>query len=53
MTLGFSLLLCALGAILLWAVNGSVEGIEIHTVGLIVFIVGVIGAMLALARGER
>jgi hypothetical protein len=47
MTLGTSLLLVAVGAILRYAVTASVSGIELHTVGLILMIVGVIGAILS------
>jgi hypothetical protein len=48
MTLGTSLFLVAVGAILRYAVTASVSGIELHTVGLILMIVGVIGAVLSL-----
>jgi hypothetical protein len=48
MTLGTSLFLVAVGAILRYAVTASVSGIELHTVGLILMIVGVIGAILSL-----
>jgi hypothetical protein len=37
------------GAILRYAVNASVTGIEIETVGLILMIAGVIGLVIALA----
>ena len=48
MGLGVSLLLIAGGAILAWAVNASVSGIEIQTIGVILLIVGVIGAVLSM-----
>ena len=44
-----SIFLIALGAILRYAVNVTVEGIEIETVGLILLIVGVIGLVISLA----
>ena len=44
-----SIFLIAVGAILRYAVNVTVEGIEIETVGLILLIVGVIGLVISLA----
>jgi len=46
-TLGTSLFLVAVGAILRYAVTATVSGIELQTVGLILMIVGVIGAILS------
>jgi hypothetical protein len=46
--IGVSLILAAVGAILLWAVNAHVSGVSIHTVGLILLIVGIAGALLSL-----
>ncbi len=43
-----SLLLVAIGAILIWAVDVSVSGIELVTIGWILLIVGAIGALLSL-----
>ena len=43
MGLSFSLLLAAAGAVLIWAVNATVSGINIQTVGVILLIVGIIG----------
>jgi hypothetical protein len=48
MTIGGSLLLIALGAILKWAVTAHVNGINLHTVGTICFVVGIIGLVLSL-----
>ncbi len=48
MGIGTSIFLIALGAILVWAVNVSVSGIELQTVGWILLIVGVVGAILSL-----
>ena len=47
MTLGTSLFLIAVGAILRFAVNVSTSGFNIHTVGVILMIVGVVGAVLS------
>ena len=46
--IGTSLFLIAVGAILYFAVNASVSGISIATVGLILMIVGVIGLLISL-----
>jgi hypothetical protein len=46
--IGTSLFLIAVGAILYWAVDVSVSGLEIATVGLILMIVGVIGLLISL-----
>ncbi len=43
MTSGISLFLIAVGAILYFAVNASVSGLEIDTVGLILMVIGGIG----------
>ena len=43
MGLSFSLLVVAAGAILIWAVNATVSGVNIHTVGVILLIVGLVG----------
>ncbi len=47
MTVGGSLLLIAVGAILRYATNLSVKGVDIDTVGLILMIVGIVGFVLA------
>jgi hypothetical protein len=46
--MGVSLLLVAAGAILVWAVNATVSGVELTTIGWILLIVGAIGALLSL-----
>jgi Domain of unknown function (DUF6458) len=46
--LGTSLFLIAVGAILTFAVNADVSGIEISTVGIILMVVGVIGLLISL-----
>ena len=48
MGIGVSLFLIAIGAILTWAVNFTVAGIEINTVGVILMIVGLVGLLLSL-----
>jgi Domain of unknown function (DUF6458) len=49
MGIGTSIFLIAVGAILRYAVNVSIEGIELQTVGLILMIVGIIGLVISLA----
>ena len=44
-----SLLMIAAGAILRWAVSATADGFNIQTIGLILFIVGIVGAVLSLA----
>ena len=48
MPLGASIFLIAVGAILRYAVTATVSGISIHTVGLILIIVGIVGLLLSL-----
>jgi hypothetical protein len=45
---GVSLILIAAGAILTWAVNATVSGLNIHTVGIILMVVGALGLVLSL-----
>ena len=40
---GVSLILIAAGAFLTWAVNATVSGLNIHTVGIILMVVGAVG----------
>jgi Domain of unknown function (DUF6458) len=49
MGIGMSIFLIAAGAILRYAINVTVEGIEIDTVGLILMVVGIIGLVISLA----
>ena len=49
MGISVSILLIAAGAILRWAVSASTDGINLQTVGMILFIVGVVGLALSLA----
>jgi hypothetical protein len=46
--LGTSIFLIAVGAILRYAVTATTSGISIHTVGLILMIVGIVGLVLSL-----
>jgi hypothetical protein len=48
MTLGMSMFLIALGAILSFAVTATVAGIEIQTVGVILMLAGAIGLVIGL-----
>jgi uncharacterized membrane protein HdeD (DUF308 family) len=48
MGIGTSLFLIAAGAILRYAVEDSVSGVNLETVGLILLIVGVIGLIISL-----
>ena len=48
MYIGPSIALIAIGAILRFAVNFDISGIEIHTVGTILMIVGILGVALSL-----
>jgi Domain of unknown function (DUF6458) len=54
-TIGASLLMIAAGAILKYAVDVHVEGVDLQTVGLILMIVGGLGLVLGvylLSRGR-
>jgi hypothetical protein len=48
MGLGVSIILIAVGAVMAWAVHVSTTGFDIHTVGYILLVVGIIGALLSL-----
>ena len=48
MTIGTSIVLIAIGAILKWAVTASVKGFDIQTAGTVVFIVGLLGLVLSI-----
>ena len=45
MVSGVSLFLVAVGAILTWAVRVTVPGVSVHTVGIILMVVGAVGAL--------
>jgi hypothetical protein len=48
MGLGVSIFLIAIGAILTWAVNAEVSGLDITAVGVILLVVGIAGLLLSL-----
>ena len=48
MTIGTSLFLIAVGAILKYAVTATVAGVNVHTAGLILMVVGVVGLVIGL-----
>jgi hypothetical protein len=48
MGIGSSLFLIAVGAILYFAVDADVSGLEISTVGIILMIIGIIGLIITL-----
>lgn len=47
-TVGTSLLLIAAGAVLRYAVTATTSGIDLHVVGLVLMIVGIVGLVLSL-----
>jgi hypothetical protein len=48
MGVGVSILLIAVGAILVWGVTGEVVGVDIDAVGVILMVVGALGAVLSM-----
>jgi Domain of unknown function (DUF6458) len=48
MGIGVSIILIAAGAILTWAVNASVSGLELQTIGVILMVVGALGLLMSL-----
>jgi hypothetical protein len=48
MGIGVSLILIAVGAILAFAVNATVSGLEVTTIGWILMVVGIAGLLLSL-----
>jgi uncharacterized YccA/Bax inhibitor family protein len=48
MRVGVSLLVVAAGAILTWAVTAEVAGVDVHTVGIVLLVVGLAGLLLSL-----
>ncbi len=49
MGIGAGILIAAIGAVLAFAVNADIEGIELDTIGTIMMIAGVVIAVLAAA----
>lgn len=48
MGMGVAIFLVAVGAILTWAVDVQADGVDLTTVGVILMIVGLVGALLSL-----
>jgi len=48
MTIGSSILLIAVGAIMKWAVTAQVKGFNIQTAGTVLLVVGLVGLVLSL-----
>jgi hypothetical protein len=48
MGIGVSLILIAAGAVLTFAVNATVSGVDIDTIGWILMIIGLVGLLLSL-----
>jgi hydrogenase-4 membrane subunit HyfE len=48
MTIGTSLFLIAVGAILRYAVTATVAGVNIQTAGLILIVIGIVGLVIGL-----
>jgi hypothetical protein len=48
MTVGAAIVLIAIGAVMKWAVTAHVNGFDIQTAGMVVFIVGLVGLGLAI-----
>ena len=48
MGFGVGLILTAVGAILAWAVTANTTGFNVHTVGYILFVVGIVGMLISL-----
>lgn len=53
MTIGSAIVLIAVGAILKWAVTAHISGIDLQTVGTILFVLGIVGLVLAIAHTFR
>jgi hypothetical protein len=49
MGISASLVLSAVGAILIWAVHTTSSGFNVHTAGIILLVIGIIGFLLSLA----
>jgi uncharacterized protein DUF6458 len=47
MTIGSSIVLMAIGAILKWAVTAHVRGIDLQTAGTVLFVLGILGLILS------
>ena len=48
MTVGVSMILIAIGAILVWGIERDAEGINVDAIGVILMVIGLIGFLLSL-----
>ena len=48
---GTSLLLIAAGAVLAWAVDVDTDGVNLNTIGVILFVVGLVGLLISVIVG--
>ena len=48
MGIGVSIILIAVGAVLAFAVHVSTSGFNVHTVGYILLVVGIVGALISM-----
>ena len=53
MTIGTSIFLLALGAILRYAISDSIEGVDLAVIGLSLMIAGVVGLIIGLWQTDR
>jgi len=53
MTTPVSLVLIAVGAVLVWGVTSDAEGIDVDAVGVILMIVGLVGFLISLLFWDR
>lgn len=53
MTIGASLLLIAVGAILKFAVTATLSGVDLQTIGVVLMVVGIVGLVLGLVLSTR
>ena len=53
MGIGTSIFLIALGAILAFAVNASISGLELSTIGFILMVCGALGLIISMFMTER
>lgn len=49
MSLGASLVMIAIGAILKWGITATAQGIDLDAVGVILMVVGAVGAVVSMA----
>lgn len=53
MTIGASVFLIAIGAILLFAVTTSIAGVSVNTIGVILMVAGGVGLLISLMTAGR